>query len=277
MDFNPEKKFVVTNKGKIYYFAAGPIASSQTVVLLHGLSSNHTTWLPFMKILAAWGIRSIAPDLRGHGFSDQSKERAWYALPVFAEDIYRIAEQERLQKFDMVGYSFGGYVALAYAGAHPASLHTLTLISANSMNPLYYRTLSPLAPVIAAFFESLAWLCRIQNRVDYDYFDHEESTGYLGSTFKGLFTMPLSVNFWMLAQALRLNLSSSLHLITCPTLIIRNAHDPYLTTQEVVDMERRIKNAHAVTIAGNGHFFRSLNQDHLTQKLLRFLTEKSSI
>ena len=35
--------------------------------------------------------------------------------------------------------------------------------------------------------------------------------------------MPLSVNFWMLAETLRLDLSSSLPCITCPTLIIRSA------------------------------------------------------
>ena len=61
----------------------GPRQSARTVMLLHGLSSNHTTWLNFMETLAARGIRSIAPDLRGHGFSDKSKHKAWYALSVF--------------------------------------------------------------------------------------------------------------------------------------------------------------------------------------------------
>jgi pimeloyl-ACP methyl ester carboxylesterase len=271
MDFSPEKKRVMTDKGDIYYFAAGPEGSNQTVILLHGLSSNHTTWLTLMEKLAAQGIRSIAPDLRGHGFSDKSKRKEWYTLPVFAEDVRLIAEQERLQEFDMVGYSFGGYVSLAYAAANPGMLRRLALVSTNFMNPLHYQTLSPAAPILAKFFDGLAWFSYPQRRTHYHYFEQGKSTGYFESTFTGLFTMPLSVNFWTLAQTLRLDLSESLPLIACPTLIVRSMTDPYLTEQEVADMSRKIKNAHAVTIAGDGHFLASRNQDDLAGKLLPFL------
>ena len=79
-----------------------------------------------MEKLAAQGVRSIAPDLRGHGFSDMSKQTGMvYVFRFCGGDIRRIAAQERLQKFDMVGYSFGGYVALAYATTHPESLAVL--------------------------------------------------------------------------------------------------------------------------------------------------------
>ena len=66
--------------------------------------------------------------------------------------------------------------------------------------------------------------------------------------------MPFSLNFWMLAETLRLNLAPALPRITCPTLIVRSASDPYLTEREVMDMAHAIKNARTVTIAGEGHF-----------------------
>ena len=271
MNFSPEKKSVATGTGDIFYFTAGPAASARTVMLLHGLSSNHTTWLTFMETLAARGIRVIAPDIRGHGFSDKSKRKAWYALPVFVEDVRRIAKQEQLQKFDMVGYSFGGYVAISYAGTYPGSLRTLSLVSANFMNPLHYGPLSPFAPVLAVFVSGLAWLTYPQGHEPYHYFEHGKSTGYLNSTIKGFLTMPFSVNFWMLATALRLDLSASLSRITCPTLIVKSVHDPYLTAREVADMSRRIKNARSVTIAAGGHHLASQNQDALARELLPFL------
>jgi pimeloyl-ACP methyl ester carboxylesterase len=271
MNFIPEKKFATTSKGDICYFTAGPATSAQTVMLLHGLSSNHTTWLNFMETLAARGIRSIAPDLRGHGFSDKSKHKASYELPVFVEDIRRIALREHLQKFDVVGYSFGGYVALAYAAAHPATVRSLSLVSANFMNPLHYGPFSPFAPALAAFLDCLAWLSRPQGHEPYHYFEHGKSTGYLNSTYKGLLTMPFSVNFWMLAETLRLDLGASLPRVACPTLIVRSASDPYLTEREVRDMSHEMKNARAVTIAGEGHFLASQNQNALAEKLLPFI------
>ena len=271
MNFAPEKRFVSTDKGDVFYFTAGPDSSAKTVMLLHGLSSNHTTWLPLMETLAVRGIRSIAPDLRGHGFSDKSKNGAWYALPVFVRDVHRIAEREHLQKFDMVGYSFGGYVALAYAAAYPASLRSLTLVSANFMNPLYYTSFSFLAPALAAIMRGIAWLSYPQGHEPYLYFEHGKSSGYLNSTIKGLLTMPFSVNFWMLAQALRLDLGAALPSVVCPTLIVRSSTDPYLTDREVADMSRGIKNARATTIAGSGHFLASQNQDALARELLPFL------
>ena len=273
MDLSLEKKYLRTDKGDVCYFIAGPAHPAQTVMLLHGLSSNHTTWLALMKMLAESGIRTIAPDLRGHGFSDKTREKSHYALPVFAEDIRRIAQAERLQKFDMVGYSFGGYVALSYAAAYPASLRSLTLVSTNFMNPLHYRFFSPLAPALVAFAESLAWLSSPHGRENYHYFEHEKSTGYFDSTFKGFLTMPLSVNFWMLAETLRLDLSSSLPCITCPTLIIRSADDPYLTEREVRDLTHNIKRSIAVTFLGSSHFIASRNQDLLAEQLLPFLAD----
>jgi pimeloyl-ACP methyl ester carboxylesterase len=270
MDFTPQKKIIETGKGNICYFMAGPADAKQTVMLLHGLSSNHTTWLAFMETLAAQSIRCIAPDLRGHGFSDMSKQKAWYTFPVFADDIRRIAREERLQKFDMVGYSFGGYVALAYAIAHPDSLRSLALVSTNFMNPLQYGPFSRFTPAAIAFCETVAWLTRPQGRSHY-YFEHGKSTGYFNSTFKGLFTMPLSINFWMLAGTLRLDLSAGLSRIICPALLVRSTSDPYLTEKEVVDMARRMPLARAVTITGDSHFLASRNQDLLAQELLPFL------
>ena len=161
MDFAPHKKFVATDKGSICYFVAGPETSTQTVMLLHGLSSNHTTWLTFMEMLATFGIRSIAPDLRGHGFSEKSKQKTWYTFPVFAEDIHRIADEEHLQKFDVVGYSFGGYIALAYAAEHPETLRSLSLVKRKLHESIALRTIFAICPRARHIPGTvLAWLSR---------------------------------------------------------------------------------------------------------------------
>jgi len=275
MHFAPDKRFVATSKGDIYYFVAGPHDSTQTVMLLHGLSSNHTTWLTLMEKLSAQGIRSIAPDLRGHGFSDQSKDRDWYEFSTFANDIHCIATQEHLRKFDIVGYSFGGYVALAYAASNSKSLRSMTLVSAGFRNPGLFGLFRFLAPLAAALLEAAAWLCYPQHRRRYDYFEYGKNPGYFRSTFKGLFTMPLSVNFWMLARVHQLDLRSALPRITCPTLIVRSSTDPYLTRNEVVEMMHKLKHVCTVTITEGGHHLASRNQETLAHALLPFLKDPS--
>ena len=83
--------------------------------------------------------------------------------------------------------------------------------------------------------------------------------------------MPLSINFWMLAETLRLDLSNGLSRVTCPTLLVRSTSDPYLTEKEVAHMTRQMPHARAVTITGDSHFLASRNQDLLARELLPFL------
>ena len=176
------------------------------------------------------------------------------------DDVRRIAEQERLQKINMVGYSFGGYVALAYAAAYPASLRSLALVSTNFMNPLRYGPFSAFTSPALAFANTMAWLTYPQRRAHYYYYEHGKATSYFNSTFKGLLTMPLAINFWMLAQTLRLDLAAALparhlprpHLSEVRAIpILRNARSRTCSAQ--------MKNARAVTLAGSSHFIASQN------------------
>jgi alpha-beta hydrolase superfamily lysophospholipase len=71
------QKQIETPQGRIAYFMTPPRAGAPVVLLLHGLSSNHTTWRPLMETLSARGFVCIAPDVRGHGHSDKTKRRSF--------------------------------------------------------------------------------------------------------------------------------------------------------------------------------------------------------
>jgi pimeloyl-ACP methyl ester carboxylesterase len=57
-------------------------------------------------------------DLRGHGRSDRSSAEFWN-LPTWADDLRRLCDALGLDKPVVLGSSFGGDVALAYAGLFP--------------------------------------------------------------------------------------------------------------------------------------------------------------
>src|SRR3989339_720985 len=172
MDNPPFKeKSIRTASGQIFYYLENSFSGRPFVVLLHGLSSNHTTWLNTMKILHDNSYNCLAPDLRGHGHSDKTKNKKLYQLPVFVNDLQKIINNEQIKDFLLVGYSFGGQVAIDYAAKYQNTLKGLVLISANHAPPLDYLHLGFLTPLISGSLNLLAALLFWQERQSYHYYE----------------------------------------------------------------------------------------------------------
>ncbi|HXO22005.1 MAG TPA: alpha/beta fold hydrolase, partial [Thermoanaerobaculia bacterium] len=71
--------------------------------------------------------RAIALDLRGHGDSDPADDGD-YSVAGCAGDVAAVADQLGLRRFVLAGHSFGGSVAIEYAGRHPARVAGLLLV-----------------------------------------------------------------------------------------------------------------------------------------------------
>jgi pimeloyl-ACP methyl ester carboxylesterase len=268
-----KKKSIKTPAGQIYYFYDRSFPNRPTVVLLHGLSSNHTTWLATISELHEKKINSLAIELRGHGLSDKTRQRSLYRLPIFVADLRQVIQAENLHKPFLVGYSFGGPVALGYAAEHPEAVAGLVVISANYLNPLTHMHLKLLTPVLYAGVNALGYLLIWQQRRRYLYYQHAKARGYLHSTWVGLNTMPLSVNLWMLSELTRVNLSRSLHRVQAPTLIVRAAGDPFFSQAEAEDMLKLMPQAQLINSKHPNHFIASRAQQELSDVILRFITQ----
>lgn len=264
-------KFVETVNGKIYYFLDQPHPDRPTIIFLHGLSANHTTGDNIADALRKFRLNFLLPDLRGHGYSDKSKNRNLYKLPVFTEDLKEIIRKESLSQIILTGYSFGGYIALDYAAKNPASTVALILISANHVNPLVYKKLGFLTALVYAILNFLAWLLLWQKRKQYYYYDQKTATSYFDSTFTGFTTMPLSINLWMLAEISQLDLSRDIANIACPTLIVRSNKDPFFSAAEASDMAKKIPSAKIITLKEATHFLASRHQENIIKVITDFL------
>ncbi|MEU0564908.1 alpha/beta hydrolase [Nonomuraea sp. NPDC005983] len=80
----------------------------RVVLLIHGLTDDHTTWWRVGSAIADRGYRVVAPDLRGHGISPRATT---YMLADFADDL---AESLPAEADVAIGNSLGG---LALSGA----------------------------------------------------------------------------------------------------------------------------------------------------------------
>jgi pimeloyl-ACP methyl ester carboxylesterase len=281
---------IATSSGDIAYFEALPEGGTHSpflYVFLHGLSSNHTTWVGMMKSLSALGVSSIALDMRGHGYSDKTKEKARYDIAVFASDLRAILAQEVFakRKVVLVGYSFGGLVALQYCKQYGIDgCAGIILLSANHRSPFYYKSflgmsLSFLTEFLSAVGTFLGWAGQWQWRKRYFYYEHGQSPGYWRSVWEGLLTMPFSVNVWITRQTLEADISSQAlqgrQPFAIPCLIMYSKSDPFVTAREVVDMQAIFPQAQVKVLSHESHFIASDAQGEVEEVIIQFAKQSS--
>ncbi len=100
--------------------------SGDTVLLLHGLGGDATSWTLNQKALAT-ARRVIAIDLPGHGGSSRSIGDG--GIPSIARLIADLPDALNIDRFDLVGLSMGGAVALELALHHGDRVRSLTCVS----------------------------------------------------------------------------------------------------------------------------------------------------
>jgi pimeloyl-ACP methyl ester carboxylesterase len=104
---------------------AGGAGPSVPVLLLHGLGMNLTTWRAQLEHLWA-SRRAAAFDFPGNGGSDPPSDGD-YSLAARARCISAVADALGYHRFVLVGQSYGGLVAGAYAAANPGRVAGVVL------------------------------------------------------------------------------------------------------------------------------------------------------
>lgn len=270
-----KKDFIETANGKIFYFYNNSFPNRPSIIFLHGLSSNHTTWLKPMKILHQHKYNVLAVDLRGHGFSDKTKNKKLYQLPIFSNDLYKIIEKEKINSFVLIGYSFGGQIALEYIDKYPEHVKGLILISTNHVNPFKYWKINFLTPIAVSLINLIAIALLWQKRKNYYYYEHWEAEGYWDSVRHGLMTMPLSINLWMISNMANINYKESIKKIKVPTTIVWSKKDFFVTKTEIKDIVKNIEGANIIISKNKSHFIGTDSQDETIEIILNFLNNKT--
>jgi proline iminopeptidase len=102
-----------------------------TLLLLHGgPGADHSIYKPDYSVLADIA-QVIYLDHRGNGRSDDGPKEAW-TLAQWGDDVRAFCDALGIANPIVLGASFGGMVALAYATRHPAHPSKLILISAQA-------------------------------------------------------------------------------------------------------------------------------------------------
>jgi len=99
---------------------------SRSILLLHGALGSCSQLKPLQKNLKEKGARVYAINFSGHSGEPFSNDG--FGIEVFANDVIRFLDREKLESVDIFGYSMGGYVALWLARQHPQRVNQLTTL-----------------------------------------------------------------------------------------------------------------------------------------------------
>jgi pimeloyl-ACP methyl ester carboxylesterase len=162
----PLGQFVEVNGRRVHVYVSG---SGPDLVLIHGASGNLRDWTQDFVSRVSDRYRVIVFDRPGMGYTDHSDPAyaaAWTSAAESPEDqaalLQAAAASLGAERPIVLGQSFGGAVAMAWALNHPESLSALVVVSGatmpwpGSLDPLYRINGSALGgavipPLIAAW------------------------------------------------------------------------------------------------------------------------------
>src|SRR5579859_5421418 len=223
-----------------------PEDAQVTLVMVHGFGGSATQWLYQLQFFGQT-MRVVAPDIRGHGLSDDPQE-----LPCTMDELVADFELtlERLnvaRPFYLLAHSFGGAIATEYTLRHPDDVQGLVLIGVparfivleivrhlmNIPDPLF----SWIAKTIrVALFAPQRTLKRMHTNVL--------------ATWRGDERMPQ---------------------LRAPSLVVLGHRDNVFTRESYADVARAISGAQQVVIPVSAHLVQLERPDAVNRAIRRFI------
>jgi 3-oxoadipate enol-lactonase len=111
------------------YAVHGP-REGPALLLIHGFPFDRAMWRFQVGPLTTAGYRVVVAELPGFGRTEQvgAKEAPLESVDAMAGELVRVMDRLRIDRFVPVGFSMGGYVALAVAAKVPTRLAGLILV-----------------------------------------------------------------------------------------------------------------------------------------------------
>jgi proline iminopeptidase len=153
--FKIEEGFVDVGGVFIYYKALG--AGAPLVILHGGPGASHEYLLPYLIPLAKTN-RLVFIDERGSGQSTRLADPVGYTVEAMADDVEAVRRALGLGKVSMLGHSYGGVLAQAYALKYQENLTHLILASTfhstKQLNEVFRKMMAAMTPELRGRIEA---------------------------------------------------------------------------------------------------------------------------
>jgi len=259
---------------RIYAEDLDPGQAKATLVLIHGWPVNGRM---FEYQAAQWprqGIRTVAIDLRGYGYSD----KPWQGLnyDTWADDVMKVIDALALQRVVLGGFSMGGAVAM-HTAATVGQGRIEKLVLMGAAGPCLAQSDTNPGGVPREAYEGFLHAC---------YSDRAKLNAEFG---KALFHKPVSPELDRFFQDL--GMQASIHATACgveqlrdrdlrpelerikiPTLICHGLHDQVIPFSLGAEVQKKlIPQAELIRFEESGHGLFIDEREKLTSEVARFV------
>jgi pimeloyl-ACP methyl ester carboxylesterase len=270
-----EERFADISGARMRYLHAG---SGSPVLLVHGLMGYSFSWRHVIPALAD-RHEVFAIDSVGTGFSDRPAPLDC-SLKASAQRLLRFMDAMSQDKFDLVGTSHGGGVALMAACLLPARIRRLVLVA--PVNPWAPRgkKLAPFLshPLVAPLFMRAAHHFMAMRRY---YFERlwGDRRRIPAGVFEG-YMQPLDkLDAWNYPMSILKPWNADLRelrgalprIAKIPTLLVWGSRDRAVAPASAEPLKRNFQDCKLVTMNGIGHLPYEESPEEFNRTLLQFL------
>ena len=218
-------------------------------------------------------------DQRGTGKSKHVKPDASWGMDAQVADMEAVRAKFGFQKFDLVGDSYGGLLAMAYAAAHPE--HIEKLILSDSAAPAWKDIVRVLPDVFPDVLEQIAARekssagsadaadQRIRDHFLMLFYSEANRDAYLAGV-KDLESVP-QVSAAVQKATKTLDLTPELPKFKFPTMVITGRYDMNVTPVTAWNIYKAIPGAKFVVFEKSGHLPSYEEPDKYVQVIEAFL------
>jgi pimeloyl-ACP methyl ester carboxylesterase len=223
------------------------------VVLVHGIPGSAYDWTPLPQVLLGSGFRVIRYDRAGYGHSDPRPASSDGRIDDNAADLQQLLEKLSLPPAVIVGWSYGGGVALQAARIAPERIRGVVLVA----------SIGPSTPPAARIPEAVQWPRRWAVRSG---FPARAAIRVFGRTaFSGsppdwwaehtlsVLAAPHAVHAWT-REARAMNPGRlDPERVTVPVKVLQGTADRVLPLAGARDLHRRMSDSELVEVTGGSH------------------------
>ena len=250
----------------------------EAILLIHGSGPGVTAWANWRGVIPTLSQRAriIAPDMLGFGYTSCPSE--WKLDPAtWVQSLVGLLDALKVERVSIVGNSFGGAIALAFAKAYPARLQRLVLMGAAGLSfPLtdglnkvwgYQPSLEAMRELMEVFAFDHSIINDDLVRMRYEASIRDD----VQNRFAQLFPAPRQHGVEMLALT-----DEDLRALPHQTLLIHGREDKVIPLELSERMLRLIPHSQMHAFGECGHWVQIEKAQAFSRLLVDFLIEQPS-